>query len=187
MKCHLSALSWKLLIISTLIVTYLAVGAVIFEALERPNLVNNCKTAQNDLETDLPHVFEDGNAVISQSKMKQLFDQVQFYSNQGMHIDVNISTDGMVDYEVTCPPTWQFVESFFFCGTVITTIGYGSTTPQTTGGKIFCIFYAVVGITIFGFFVIFWTEGIIAHYTKMYKFCGIDLQCSAGLKIFKKF
>ena len=137
MECHLSALSWKLLIISILIFTYLSVGAVVFEALERPNLIENCKKAQNTLETQLPDVFQDvpensrknqeSTNLIDQSKIHRLFEQVQQYSSQDMHVDVNISTEGLVSYVVNCPPTWKFVESFFFCGTVITTIGYGST------------------------------------------------------------
>ena len=137
MECHLSALSSKLLIISTLIFAYLIVGAVIFEALERPNLIKNCKQAQNTLETQLPDVFQDvpKNStkkqkkanLIDQSKIHRLFEQVQKYSSQGMHVDINISTEGLVSYFVNCPLTWKFVENFFFCGTVITTIGYGST------------------------------------------------------------
>nr|XP_033794269.1 potassium channel subfamily K member 17 [Geotrypetes seraphini] len=41
---------------------------------------------------------------------------------------------------------WKFAGSFFFCVTVVTTIGYGNLSPSTTGGQIFCIFYALVGI-----------------------------------------
>ena len=32
---------------------------------------------------------------------------------------------------------WDFYGSFFFCYTLITTIGYGTFSPQSTGGKIF--------------------------------------------------
>ncbi|XP_038051424.1 two pore potassium channel protein sup-9-like [Patiria miniata] len=41
---------------------------------------------------------------------------------------------------------WKFTGSFYFCMTVITTIGYGHSAPLTPGGKIFCILYALVGI-----------------------------------------
>ena len=34
----------------------------------------------------------------------------------------------------------------FFCFTIITTIGYGTFAPRTTGGKLFTVFYMLVGI-----------------------------------------
>lgn len=41
---------------------------------------------------------------------------------------------------------WKFSGAFYFAMTVITTIGYGHSTPTTIGGKIFCMFYALAGI-----------------------------------------
>uniref|UniRef100_A0A8C4SPA5 Potassium channel, subfamily K, member 2a n=1 Tax=Erpetoichthys calabaricus TaxID=27687 RepID=A0A8C4SPA5_ERPCA len=41
---------------------------------------------------------------------------------------------------------WDLSSSFFFAGTVITTIGFGNISPHTEGGKIFCIIYALLGI-----------------------------------------
>ncbi|XP_048830173.1 potassium channel subfamily K member 3 [Brienomyrus brachyistius] len=41
---------------------------------------------------------------------------------------------------------WKFAGSFYFAITVITTIGYGHAAPSTDGGKVFCMFYAVLGI-----------------------------------------
>ncbi|TSY55756.1 Potassium channel subfamily K member 2 [Bagarius yarrelli] len=45
---------------------------------------------------------------------------------------------------------WDIANAFFFCGTIITTIGFGNLSPKTKGGQLFCIFYALVGIPIFG-------------------------------------
>ena len=36
-----------------------------------------------------------------------------------------------------------FRNAFFFAGVVGTTIGYGDIYPVTTGGKVFCMFYAL--------------------------------------------
>ncbi|XP_033622622.1 potassium channel subfamily K member 13, partial [Fukomys damarensis] len=42
-------------------------------------------------------------------------------------------------------PRWDFTGAFYFVGTVVSTIGFGMTTPATVGGKIFLIFYGLVG------------------------------------------
>ncbi|XP_010162746.1 potassium channel subfamily K member 16, partial [Antrostomus carolinensis] len=41
---------------------------------------------------------------------------------------------------------WDFSNSFFFAGTVVSTIGYGTLHPKTAGGQIFCVFFALFGI-----------------------------------------
>ncbi|XP_003404252.2 potassium channel subfamily K member 17 [Loxodonta africana] len=41
---------------------------------------------------------------------------------------------------------WELVGSFFFSVSTITTIGYGNLSPQTLAGRVFCIFFALVGI-----------------------------------------
>ncbi|XP_076833934.1 potassium channel, subfamily K, member 16-like [Brachyhypopomus gauderio] len=46
----------------------------------------------------------------------------------------------------TNPSNWDFGSSFFFAGTVVTTIGYGNLSPTTFSGQVFCVFYALCGI-----------------------------------------
>ena len=48
---------------------------------------------------------------------------------------------------------WNWFESFFFCITVVTTIGYGSRVPRSTCGKMAVIPYAGFGIVLVGFFI----------------------------------
>lgn len=45
---------------------------------------------------------------------------------------------------------WNLGSAFFFSGTIITTIGYGNIVLHTDAGRLFCIFYALVGIPLFG-------------------------------------
>ncbi|XP_072498099.1 potassium channel subfamily K member 17 [Notamacropus eugenii] len=41
---------------------------------------------------------------------------------------------------------WELAGSFFFSVSTITTIGYGNLSPQTMGARLFCIFFAFLGI-----------------------------------------
>ena len=41
---------------------------------------------------------------------------------------------------------WQFAGAFYYATTVLTTIGYGHSTPKTDGGRCFTIIYAGIGI-----------------------------------------
>jgi len=41
--------------------------------------------------------------------------------------------------------SWNYGDSVVFCVATISTIGYGNIVPVTTGGRIFCIFYAIIG------------------------------------------
>ena len=56
---------------------------------------------------------------------------------------------------------WNYVDSFYFSGVTVLTIGYGDLHPTTTESKIFTVFYAAAGIgvglvtlTILGQFII---------------------------------
>ncbi|XP_010836959.1 PREDICTED: potassium channel subfamily K member 12, partial [Bison bison bison] len=42
-------------------------------------------------------------------------------------------------------PRWDFPGAFYFVGTVVSTIGFGLTTPATVGGKAFLIAYGLFG------------------------------------------
>lgn len=41
---------------------------------------------------------------------------------------------------------WKFTGAFYYATTVLTTIGYGHSTPSTVSGKLFTMFYAMIGI-----------------------------------------
>ena len=41
---------------------------------------------------------------------------------------------------------WEYLDALYFCVITLTTIGYGDFSPQTTGGKIFTIFYILMGL-----------------------------------------
>lgn len=47
----------------------------------------------------------------------------------------------------------NYLDAVYFCVTTLATIGFGDITPKTNAGKLFTIFYAIIGIGIFAFFV----------------------------------
>ncbi len=53
---------------------------------------------------------------------------------------------------------WSWLDSLYFSVITLTTVGYGDFSPQTNFGKLFTVFYVLIGI---GIFVAFLNE--IAH------------------------
>ena len=51
---------------------------------------------------------------------------------------------GMMSYHYL--EGWGYVDSLYFSIITLTTIGYGDFSPQTTEGKLFTIFYIILGI-----------------------------------------
>lgn len=46
-------------------------------------------------------------------------------------------------------PNWEFSgETIFFTFTLLSTIGYGYLTPVTDAGKLFCVFYCLIGVPV---------------------------------------
>ncbi|XP_045455464.1 uncharacterized protein LOC123665164 [Melitaea cinxia] len=45
--------------------------------------------------------------------------------------------------------SWNFMNSFVYCLTLVTTIGYGHIAPKTTYGRVATIVYAIIGIPLF--------------------------------------
>ncbi len=55
---------------------------------------------------------------------------------------------------------WSWIDSIYFSVITLTTIGYGDFSPQTDFGKIFTVFYILIGIGIILSFV----QTVFEHY-----------------------
>ncbi len=58
---------------------------------------------------------------------------------------------------------WSWIDSVYFSVITLTTVGYGDFSPQTDAGKIFTIFYIIIGIGIILSFV----DTIHSHYDEI--------------------
>ncbi|KPP66472.1 potassium channel subfamily K member 2-like [Scleropages formosus] len=133
-----TVMKWKTVSgIFLLVVLYLIVGATVFMALEQPH---ESSQKYNILTEKLK--FLDSHSCVNSSELEDLMKQVVAAMRAGVNPSDNLSNETSL---------WDLSSSFFFAGTVITTIGFGNISPHTEGGKIFCIIYALLGIPLFGF------------------------------------
>ncbi|CAG9533732.1 unnamed protein product [Cercopithifilaria johnstoni] len=108
------------LIVCTL--TYLVIGAAVFDALESDNEMQQRALA---------------------SKVKRNVIDKYNISNADFRV---LEASIIRSMRHRAGHQWKFSGAFYFATTVITTIGYGHSTPSTIGGKTFCMFYALAGI-----------------------------------------
>ncbi|TDH04728.1 hypothetical protein EPR50_G00135730 [Perca flavescens] len=125
-----------LLGILTGVLLYLVLGAVVFRALEVPREEGKYMHLQ-DTRRDFLLNF----TCMGPDDLQTLIEEV--VAAVGAGVDPSSNT--------TFTSQWDLASAFFFSGTIITTIGFGNISPKTEGGQLFCIFYALVGIPMFGF------------------------------------
>ena len=60
---------------------------------------------------------------------------------------LSVLTVGAIFYHHVEKLSW--LDSIYFCVISLATVGYGDITPRTSAGKIFTVFYVIIGIGIF--------------------------------------
>ncbi|XP_018515858.1 potassium channel subfamily K member 4 isoform X2 [Lates calcarifer] len=118
------------------VVLYLVMGALVFSTLELPKE----SSAYEDL-LRAKQDFLDNNSCVTELDFHKLVKGVASAVDAGLDVSslsANFTT------------RWDMASAFFFCGTIITTIGFGNLSPRTWYGQLFCVCYALVGIPMFG-------------------------------------
>ncbi|XP_020642766.3 potassium channel subfamily K member 6 [Pogona vitticeps] len=111
---------------------YLLLGALIISAVERPY--------ESRLRAELRALkatFLRESPCLPEAALERFLSAVLSANRHGVALLRNGSA---------APSNWDFASAFFFSSTLITTVGYGYTTPLSDAGKAFCIFYALLGV-----------------------------------------
>ncbi|XP_048348842.1 potassium channel subfamily K member 6 [Sphaerodactylus townsendi] len=111
---------------------YLLLGALVISAVERPY-----ESLLRAELRELKAAFLETSPCLPQAALERFLGAVLSANRHGVALLHNASA---------APSNWDFASAFFFCSTLITTVGYGYTTPLSDAGKAFCIFYALLGV-----------------------------------------
>ncbi|XP_046880416.1 potassium channel subfamily K member 4 [Hypomesus transpacificus] len=118
------------------VMLYLVMGALVFRWLEAPKESSDYENLRRNRRT-----FLHNHTCVTEEDLGQLINNVVE------------AVDAGLDATSTSPnftSRWDLSSAFFFCGTIITTIGFGNLSPKTGHGQLFCLCYALVGIPMFG-------------------------------------
>ncbi|XP_072839991.2 potassium channel subfamily K member 4 isoform X1 [Pogona vitticeps] len=121
----------------SVVLVYLVTGAFVFRQLEQPYEMQQQVKIQAYLEQ-----FLKTHQCVPPEDLGELIEHVGEAMGVGVEPALNTSNPNSSH--------WDMGSAFFFAGTVITTIGFGNISPKTDAGRLFCIFYALVGIPLFG-------------------------------------
>uniref|UniRef100_A0A5F8G871 Potassium channel subfamily K member n=1 Tax=Monodelphis domestica TaxID=13616 RepID=A0A5F8G871_MONDO len=129
---------------------YLALGTSVFQALESSAARDSKEGSKSDNWTSLLNY----TCLDRQALDRLIRDIIQRYKS-GVIFLSNTTSMGR----------WELAGSFFFSISTITTIGYGNLSPQTMGARLFCIFFALLGIPLnlvllnrLGRLMLFWVQ-----------------------------
>ncbi|XP_013790822.1 potassium channel subfamily K member 4-like [Limulus polyphemus] len=123
-----------------LFIVYVLIGGAVFMALEAP-LEEKMRVQLKDTRKKWEdRLLGTNHPNFTKGDMQKLVH----------HLAEARSKNLMDDYGNNTHLNWSFYNSFFFAITVVTTIGYGHLAPSTVSGRIFCVFYAMIGIPMTG-------------------------------------
>ncbi|KAG5682182.1 hypothetical protein PVAND_011550 [Polypedilum vanderplanki] len=146
----------------TFYILYLIFGASVFYHMEH-KLETQRRIAANSERIEINALLK--KYLINNTEIQEeILDEVSEYCGKPV---THPSKD-----EYIAPYTWSFYHAFFFSFTVCSTVGYGNIYPTNSAGRLFLIFYGLVGLPVhailFAYMGNFWGNTFINMY-KRYK------------------
>ncbi|XP_017011109.1 TWiK family of potassium channels protein 7 [Drosophila takahashii] len=126
---------------------YCGVGGLIFRHLERPAEVERLSHLKDVVKTHRERFM---HTILNNTEVRNL-DELLSFELAKYEAAVQLAAEGglLIDKDKDFPEPyerWSILQAVFFSSTVLTTIGYGNIVPVTTGGRVFCICFALIGI-----------------------------------------
>ncbi|XP_029303014.1 potassium channel subfamily K member 6 [Cottoperca gobio] len=128
---HSVGRSWLLLTGFILFyVIYLLFGALLFSSIERP--------VEDKLRNEIEALKREflNQSCVNDASLEHFLVKVMTANKYGVSVLRNSSATS----------NWDLASSMFFANTLVTTVGYGHTTPLSDTGKAFSILYALIGV-----------------------------------------
>uniref|UniRef100_A0A3Q2V6I8 Potassium channel subfamily K member 13-like n=1 Tax=Haplochromis burtoni TaxID=8153 RepID=A0A3Q2V6I8_HAPBU len=150
--CPMKEDNARFCLLAGLILLYLLCGAAIFSALEHPFELRARLLWKQQLDNFTRRYR------VNLGALHTLLRQYEEANGAGIRVDA-------------LRPRWDFSGAFYFVGTVVSTIGFGMTTPATIAGKIFLIFYGLIGCAATILFFNLFLERIITMLAYIMRWC----------------
>ena len=78
--------------------------------------------------------------------IKELFSDTKTQLLAAISALMGLILGGTVAYHII--EGWSWADSFYFCVTTLTTVGYGDLVPTTEGSRLFTAFFVLAGVAI---------------------------------------
>ncbi|KAK0158497.1 hypothetical protein PV328_009494 [Microctonus aethiopoides] len=158
-----------------MLMIYTAIGGLVFRQLELPIEIIRLSRIRTILLTQRNHFI---NQILNNTDLNtSTFADMMQLELQSYEIAIQEATQGgflinsVDEFHLfnnqdiaNLPPVtidrWSIIQAVFFASTVLTTIGYGNVVPSSIWGRVFCIFFAFIGIPL--------TLTVIAHWGKLF-------------------
>ncbi|XP_030633825.1 potassium channel subfamily K member 13 [Chanos chanos] len=142
----------RIFLLWALIALYMLFGAVVFSALERPTELKAYQLWERHLE-DFSREHR-----VHPDVLRVLLKQYEEATAAGVRVERR-------------RPRWNFSGAFYFVATVVSTIGFGMAAPATISGKVFLIFYGLIGCSASILFFNLFLERVITFIASLIRRC----------------
>lgn len=147
---QLSKLTKQTLLVISITNLYMVLGGIIFSVIEKKHIDEICESYKDHVANKLPGIFlqihSSGQENTGNIDFSPLIELVENATSAGFKVVYNNSAPSA---KVICPNKWDYWNGILFSATVMTTIGYGSKSPETNLGQFIYMVYSIIGITLF--------------------------------------